>query len=130
MATFHNKLVLNKYLLSQFNVLGFEALAQDLKSSHLEGYNEEGNTKYLNSLINRLFDSEKLTKEMLQEYDENIVRFTHEISQDRTEIVKWKYFQYLSLLFVEIYMDKYFSNRTMLLGELNQFVEKVRKTRS
>ena len=124
MATFHNKLVLNKYLLSQFNVLGFEALAQDLKSSHLEGYNEEGNTKYLNSLINRLFDSEKLTKEMLQEYDENIVRFTHEISQDRTEIVKWKYFQYLSLLFVEIYMDKYFSNRTKLLGELNQFVEK------
>lgn len=124
MATFHNKLVLNKYLLSQFNVLGFEALAQDLKSSHLEGYNEEGNTKYLNSLLNRLFDSEKLTKEMLQEYDENIVRFTHEISQDRSEIVKWKYFQYLSLLFVEIYMDKYFSNRTKLLGELNQFVEK------
>lgn len=124
MATFHNKLVLNKYLLSQFGVLGFEALAQDLKSSHLEGYNEEGNTKYLNSLINRLFDSEKLTKEMLQEYDENIVRFTHEISQDRTEIVKWKYFQYLSLLFVEIYMDKYFSNRTKLLGELNQFVVK------
>lgn len=124
MATFHNKLVLNKYLLSQFNVLGFEALAEDLKSSHLEGYNEEGNTKYLNSLINRLFDSEKLTKEMLQEYDENIVRFTHEISQDRIEIIKWKYFQYISLLFVEIYMDKYFSNRTKLLGELNQFVAK------
>ena len=88
MATFHNKLVLNKYLLSQFGVLGFEALAQDLKSSQLEGYNEEGNTKYLNSLINRLFDSEKLTAAMLQEYDENIVRFTHEISQDRTEVVR------------------------------------------
>jgi hypothetical protein len=124
MATFHNKLVLNKYLLSQFGVLGFEALAHDLKGSHLEGYNEEGNTKYLNSLINRLFDSEKLTKEMLQEYDENIVRFTHEISKERLEIVKWKYFQYLSLLFVEIYLDKYFSNRVKLLGELNQFVEK------
>ena len=124
MATFHNKLVLNKYLLSQFNVLGFEALAQDLKSSHLEGYNEEGNTKYLNSLVNRLFDSEKLTREMLQEYDENIVRFTHEISKNRTEVIKWKYFQYLSLLFVEIYLDKYFSNRVKLLAELNQFVEK------
>lgn len=125
MATFHNKLVLNKYLLSQFGFLGFEnETIKSLKSSHLEGYNEEGNTKYLNSLLNHLCDSEKLTKEMLQEYDENIVRFTHEISHDRTEIVKWKYFQYFSLLFVEIYMDKYFSNRTKLLGELNQFVEK------
>ncbi|QED36703.1 hypothetical protein FK178_02775 [Antarcticibacterium arcticum] len=123
MAAFHNKTVLAKYLLSQFNVLGFEALAKDLKSSHLEGYNEEGNTKYLQALQNKLYDNEKLSKEMLQEYDENIVRFTHEISHHRTEIIKWKYFQYLSLLFTEIFLDKYFSNPVKLLNELNLFVE-------
>ncbi|MFD0976817.1 DEAD/DEAH box helicase family protein [Salinimicrobium gaetbulicola] len=123
MAAFHNKTVLAKYLLTQFNVLGFEALAKDLKSSHLEGYNEEGNTKYLHALQNRLYDNEKLTKEILQEYDENIVRFTHEISHHRTEVIKWKYFQYLSLLFTEIFLDKYFSNPAKLLNELNLFVE-------
>lgn len=122
MATFHNKIVLSKYLLSQFKVLGFEALARDLKSSHLEGYNEEGNTKYLAALINRLFDNEHLTKEMLQEYDENIVRHTKAISDKRPNQLKWKYFQYLSLLFTEIYLDKYFNNPTSLLAELNQFL--------
>ena len=123
MAAFHNKIVLGKYLLTQFNVLGFEALSKDLKSSHLEGYTEEGNTKYLQALQNRLFDNEMLSKEMLQEYDENIVRHTYDISQHRPELIKWKYFQYLSLLFTEIYLDKYFSNPTGFLNELNLFVE-------
>ena len=124
MATFHNKIVLSKYLLSQFQVLGFEALAQDLRSSHLEGYTEEGNTKYLAALHNRLFDNNHLTKEMLQEYDESIVRHTNAISHNRSEQIKWKYFQYLSLVFTEIYLEKYFSNPTKLLAELNQFVER------
>ena len=124
MATFHNKIVLSKYLLSQFQVLGFEALARDLKSSHLEGYNEEGNTKYLAALINRLFDNDKLTNEMLQEYDENIVRHTKAISHKRPEELQWKYFQYLSLVFTEIYLEKYFSNPTALQAELNQFVDR------
>lgn len=122
MATFHNKIVLSKYLLSQFQVLGFEGLARDLKSSHLEGYNEEGNTRYLAALINRLYDNEHLTKEMLQEYDENIVRHTKEISFKRPNELHWKYFQYLSLVFTEIYLEKYFSNPIGLLADLNQFV--------
>lgn len=123
MAGFHNKIILKKYLLKQFDVLGFEALSKDLKESHLEGYNEEGNTHYLDALKNRLFNNVKLTAEMLQEYDERIVRFTHEISRHRAELIKWKYFQYLSLLFTEIYLDKYFSNPTKLLNELNSFAE-------
>lgn len=124
MATFHNKIVLSKYLLSQFQVLGFESLTRDLKGSHLEGYNEEGNTKYLAALINRLFDNDKLTKEMLQEYDENIVRHTKAIFYKRTNELQWKYFQYLSLVFTEIYLDKYFSNPIGLLADLNKFVER------
>jgi len=124
MAAFHNKIVLGKYLLSQFGALDFKKLAEFLKDSHLEGYTEEGNTKYLATLLNRLFDNDRLSKEMLQEYDENIVRHTNEISHHRVEQIKWKYFQYLSLVFTEIYLEKYFSNPTNLLAELNQFVER------
>src|SRR5690554_2463077 len=124
MAAFHNKIVLGKYLLSQFQVYGFESLARNLKDSHLEGYTEEGNTKYLAALLNRLFDNDKLSKEMLQEYDENIVRHTNEISHHRVEQIKWKYFQYLSLVFTEIFLEKYFSNPINLLAELNQFVSR------
>ena len=122
MATFHNKTILQKFLLEHFDASSFDALSKDLKHEHLEGYNQEGNTHYLDVLKNKLFENQKLTNEMLQEYDERIVRFTHEISKNRTEIIKWKYFQYLSLLFTEVYLDRYFSNQTKLLNQLNNFV--------
>jgi len=131
MANFHDKLVLNKYLLSLFGIdsigkkiigkNGSEVFAE-LKYSINEGYTEEGNTKYLQSLINHLYDSHEITSTMLQAYDENIVRFTKQISEKRKEQITWKYFQYLSLLFTEVYLDKYFQNKVKLLADLNEFV--------
>lgn len=131
MANFHDKLVLNKYLLSLFGIdsigkkiigkNGSEVFAE-LKYSINEGYTEEGNTKYLQSLINHLYDSEELSATMLQTYDENIVRHTKQISANRPTMITWKYFQYLSLLFTEVYLDKYFQNKVKLLADLNEFV--------
>ncbi|MBS9768471.1 MAG: DEAD/DEAH box helicase family protein, partial [Flavobacteriaceae bacterium] len=124
MANFHNKLVLNKYLLSHFGVLGFEALAKHLRESPLEDYTENGNTKFLQRIKNHFESSlTNLTAQQLQEYDENIVKHTQEISYNRKEDIKWKYFQYLSLLFTEIYLDQYFNNRVKLLKNLNDFID-------
>jgi hypothetical protein len=94
----------------------------DLKLSSNEGYTEEGNTLYLQSLISHLYGSEHLTPTMLQTYDENIVRYTKQISENREEQITWKYFQYLSLLFTEVYLDKYFRNKVKLLADLNAYV--------
>lgn len=131
MANFHDKLVLNKYLLSLFGIdsIGKKIIGKngsevfgELKYSSNEGYTEEGNTKYLQSLVSHLYASEELSATMLQTYDENIVRFTKQISEKRSEIITWKYFQYLSLLFTEVYLDKYFQNKVKLLADLNEFV--------
>jgi hypothetical protein len=131
MANFHEKIVLNKYLLSLFGIdaIGTKILSKDgveifkeLKLSTNEGYTEEGNTKFLEQLKAHLYLTEHITESMLQQYDENIVRYTQEISDGRDEIIVWKYFQYLSLLFTEIYLDKFFSNKKQLQHELNQFV--------
>ncbi|MEO6683338.1 MAG: DEAD/DEAH box helicase family protein, partial [Ginsengibacter sp.] len=131
MANFHDKLVLNRYILSLFDIdsIGKKILSKngvaiftELKTSINEGYTEEGNTIYLQTFLNHLYNTEHLTAEMLQEYDENIVRFTKQISEGRDELITWKYFQYLSLLFTEIYLDKYFQNKVKLLAELNDFV--------
>ncbi|MEZ4908225.1 MAG: DEAD/DEAH box helicase family protein [Saprospiraceae bacterium] len=132
MANFHDKLVLNKYLLSLFGIdsIGHKIvnkegvqIFKELKYSINEGYTEEGNTIFLQTLLNHQYPTEFLTREMLQEYDENIVRFTKEISANRNETIQWKYFQYLSLLFTEIYLDKYFANKTKLLAELNEYAK-------
>ena len=133
MANFHDKIVLNKYLLSLFGIdaIGSKIVSKnglevfkELKLSSTEGYTEEGNTKVLEQLKAHLYLTEDLTESMLQQYDENIVRYTHEISEGRDELIVWKYFQYLSLLFTEIYLDKFFSNKKQLQHDLNQFVKK------
>jgi hypothetical protein len=132
MANFHEKIVLNKYLLSLFGVdaIGKKILSKDgveifkeLKQSNYEGYTEEGNTKFLEQLKNHLYLTDQITESMLQQYDENIVRYTQGISEGRDEIIVWKYFQYLSLLFTEIYLDKFFSNKKVLQHDLNQFIK-------
>lgn len=132
MANFHDKIVLNKYLLSLFGIsaVGEKIIGKDgveifkaLKDSNAEGYTEEGNTKYLALLKAHLYLTESFTETMLQQYDENIVRHTRAISEGRDELLVWKYFQYLSLLFTEVYLDKYFSNKTQLQHDLNAFVK-------
>lgn len=133
MANFHDKIVLNKYVLSLFGIdaIGSKIVSKDgleifkeLKLSSSEGYTEEGNTKFLEQLKDHLYLTEHITESLVQQYDENIVRYTHEISEGRDELIVWKYFQYLSLLFTEIYLDKFFSNKTQLQHELNQFVRR------
>ena len=133
MANFHDKIVLNKYLLSLFGIdaIGSKIVSKDglevfkeLKLSSSEGYTEEGNTKFLEQLKTHLYLTDNITEAMLQQYDENIVRFTHEISEGRDELIVWKYFQYLSLLFTEIYLDKFFSNKKQLQHDVNQFVKR------
>ena len=58
------------------------------------------------------------------EYDQNIMSHTLSISEERDAIINWKYFQYVTLLFTEIYLDKYFADKNQLLADLNEFVVK------
>lgn len=116
-------LVLNRYLLSLFGCTEFEQMAVYLKASNLEGYDEENVSKF-HIAIKLWLASDILPKELLLEYDQNIFSHTAEISENRDEVVKWKYFQYVTLLFTEIYLDKYFSDANKLLKELNEFVDK------
>ncbi len=113
---FNEKLVLNSYLLSLFGVGSFEELAKDLKSSRLEALDENDTSLFFHSLKDKLVSTHKIiSDDKLLEYDENIVRHTKTMGRG----IKWKYFQYLSLLFVEIYLDRYFEDKEQLLRELN-----------
>ncbi|MCL6547191.1 MAG: hypothetical protein K6T61_18430, partial [Bryobacteraceae bacterium] len=59
-------------------------------------------------------------------YDQNIVRHWKRITERRNHdgpFLYPKYFQYLALLFTEIYLDRYFRNAEKLLAQLNAHVE-------
>ena len=117
------KLVLNQWLLSLFNVKRFEDLAELLRNEALEGMDENNIHHFHHTLTAQLFNLTQLPTELLLEYDQNIVRHTQRLNERRItrgeEPIVWKYFQYLTLLFTEIYLDHYFRNPKALLAALN-----------
>jgi hypothetical protein len=123
---FAYKLVLNQWLLAQFNVKRFEDLAEHLRSELLEGLDENNVHHFHHALTAQLFNLTQLPTELLLEYDQNIVRHTLRLNERRItrgeEPIVWKYFQYLALLFTEIYLDRYFRDPKALLAALNERV--------
>ena len=127
-----NRLILNKYLLLLFGVEEFASTKKnnDLFSKNLrnvlidsrEGYNEEGKSFFLMNLISNLdIDENVLNK--IEEYDKNIREYLNHINSKRDNKINLKYFQYLAVLFTEIYLDNYFNRKNEFLNELNKFVD-------
>jgi hypothetical protein len=120
---FPYKLVLNQWLLSLFSVERFEQLAEHLRNEKLEGLDENNVHHFHHALTSALFNLTQLPTELLLEYDQNIVRHTQRLNERRItrgeESISWKYFQYLTLLFTEIYLDRYFGDPLALLRAVN-----------
>ena len=56
----------------------------------------------------------------IKSFDANLVAHLDEINLYRDEKIQWKYFQWLSLMFVEIYLHEFFKDRHGLLNCLNE----------
>lgn len=112
-------LLLNAYFLNLFGYKTVDELYLDMKSPDLEGA-VDGVSLICKELIERIADT-SLTAAQLLEYDHNIVSHTDAINRERENRITWKYFQYLALIFTEIYLDRYFANREAFCEELNHF---------
>ncbi|MFC2389495.1 MAG: type III restriction endonuclease subunit R, partial [Kingella oralis] len=126
-TTFHDHLILNRYLLRLFGVKTLPELRQklNLDSEALIGLAEDGQSKFLHQLLSPLIRSE-IGEDDLRRYDLNIVRHWQQITERRNRdsghVLEMKYFQYLSLLFAEIYLDRYFNHKAALQTALqNEF---------
>lgn len=123
---FPHKLALNRYMLSLFgadvhtaNNDPFREATKGLTEESLEGRGEDGVYTYHAEIARRLTKGGWLTVEQLLDYDQNIARHTDHINRKREPKVEWKYFQYLALLFTEIYLDRWFRDASGLLSDLN-----------
>lgn len=120
---FAYKLALNQWLLSLFTVKEFKDLAEPLRNEALEGLDENNVHHFHHALTAQLFNLTQLPTDLLLEYDQNIVRHTQRLNERRITRgeapIVWKYFQYLALLFTEIYLDRYFRDPKALLIDLN-----------
>lgn len=123
---FNRKLVLHQWLLGLFGVEHFDHLAKHLRDESLEGLDEDNIHRFHHALCLHLPMEERpeLPDELLLEYDLAIVSVTQHLNERRLTRgdppIIWKYFQYLALLFTEIYLDRYFRDPRALLVALNQ----------
>ena len=120
-AKLQEALVLFKYILNLFGCKDLAAMSGDLKDPALEGV-DEGCSRLFHALKRHLYTDMGISEQELREYDSHIVKYTKEINKQRTEKITWKYYQYLALLFTEVYLDRYFSDKLSLLESINRFL--------
>lgn len=118
-------LVLNKYLLSHFGFSEFEDLRERLKILG-EDYDPEGRSNFCNEIV--ILPDIKLEKGQLLRYDEAIKKYVETLRKYRRQTLFLKYFQYLALLFSEIFFDKYFNHKEQFKNEINLFLEGFNST--
>ena len=122
---FNRKLALNQWLLGLFGVKCFDQLAEHLRDEALEGMDENNVHRFHHALCLHLPPEKRpeLPDEVLLEYDQAIVSVTQRLNERRVTkgepTIVWKYFQYLALLFTEIYLHRYFRDPHALLVALN-----------
>jgi len=112
-------LVLNKYLLSLFGANSISDLRDELKTKK-EGFDNDGKSFFVDTLIG--LENLRIDQNDLLQYDRAIKEYSEKLSNHGRENIVLKYFQYLAVLFAEIFLDRYFNKRQEFLGELNSFL--------
>lgn len=119
---FDERLVLNQWMLGLFDKKKFDHLAvPQLKATEVEGLDENNVHRFLHQ-IKLLWEFPEFSGDMLLGYDQNIVAHTLRLCEKRVQPIRWKYFQWLSLLFTEVYLDRFFRDPERLLADLNAHV--------
>ena len=101
--TFHQELVLNRWMLSHFHGDGLRTLKDRLGDDRHEGIDDDGQTRFFHELTRNLFNMDRVSAAELRRYDLHIVahwqKITHRRNATTGAVLTMKYFQYLSLLF-------------------------------
>ncbi|RKY89341.1 restriction endonuclease subunit R [candidate division KSB1 bacterium] len=118
-------LILNKYLLSLFGVNSISDLRDELKNKK-EGFDNDGKSFFVDTLIG--LENLRIDLNVLLQYDRAIKEYSEKLSNYRRENIVLKYFQYLAVLFSEIFLDRYFNKKQEFLGELNSFLVEYNKS--
>lgn len=115
------RLVLLAWINSLFGYANNQELLQDVKEA-AEGFDANGRSFIYYHLVGR-GDKIKLQVSDLDRYDDNICRHLTAINRLRPVPIVLRYFQYLALLYAEIFLDLRFNRPGELLQLINSFVQ-------
>ncbi len=114
-------LTLHAWLNAQFGYQTTRELLAEAKREE-EGFDADGLSSICVHLMSRT-ETAPAMHERLPTYDANIKRHLAAINRTRTTPISLRYFQYLAVLYTEIFLDWKFNRPAQLLAELNAFVK-------
>ena len=115
-------LVLNRYFHSLFGARGLEDLKPVLVRTQ-EGPGSDGQSHFFHALAGQ--KGLRLRADKLREYDARVMAYETRLTQARGRFV-FKYFQYLCLLYAEIFLDRLTEDPAKFLYDLNAYLDALR----
>lgn len=115
-------LVLNKYFLSLFGFEDFSDFKKEFENKR-NGFDNDGKSFYADAIIG--LEGLRIPQEDILRYDRAIKGYVEQLCKNRRDNITLKYFQYLAVLFAEIFLDRYFNHRKDFLTDLNLFIDSI-----
>jgi hypothetical protein len=122
------RLILLKWLNSHLGYEHTRDLLTDLKEA-AEGFDATGRS-YIYHHLEARGEKLKLPLSDLVRYDENIREHLRAMNARRPEPIILRYFQYLAVLYTEIFLDFYFHMMREMLQSLNRFVDEQNESKT
>ena len=123
-----NHLTLHAWLNNHFGYKTTRDLLSDVAAVD-EGFNPDGYSPICEFLMSHA-EPDSAIEAALPIYDTNIKRHLAAINNKRTQPIVLRYFQYLALLYAEIFLDWKFNRPAEFLRQLNDFVQSRNDTRA
>ena len=120
--TLDNHLTLHAWLNDHFGYKTTRDLLNAVNNVD-EGFNPDGHSPVCEFLMSRVVPDSAI-EEALPTYDTNIKHHLSAINNKRTQPIVLRYFQYLALLYTEIFLDWKFNRPAEFLRQLNAFVQR------
>lgn len=127
-----DKLILNQYMCSLFrkNIKSIEGFQSFLADGDLEGIDEKtSRIRFTTILETQCPNMINWLKTKLDIYDQNIQEYLEHINFKREKPIQLKYYQYLAILFNEIFLDRYYNERENFIDDLYDFSDKFNENK-
>src|SRR5262249_22132381 len=121
------RLVLAAWACRKLGYSSNEAMLADL-CQRQEGFESSGSSYLVQAILSRGSVC-LVSKDKLERYDANVRSHLAYFNRHRKESLTLRYFQHLSLLVTEMFLDQLFNHAKALRKELNDFVEERNQKR-
>jgi hypothetical protein len=113
---------LNRYFHGLFDARDLTELKQPLNVQ--EGRAADGQSYFYGVLLGRVQDA--ALRDKLAEYDARVMGYEARLAKARGQFV-FKYFQYLGLLYTEIFLDRLTAEPAAFMADLNAFLQRQKR---